>query len=984
MLFYKCRFFEDVDLLGLDVAQASVVWDLISKFNDLQSRAKNANHESMIELKELELALYHVLNRAYPGGDRRERAMASNVGKIYHELRYRLHKYFDLIPTPNDESQIQDASNEEFSKFVVTLLADGKSKAELSKKIGLHKSQLSRPLSKKTLSQILEHSPFTLGLVSGCEPIDQLDESVSYIFDRAQLLSTRELHCCAIGSKIGRMMHADKSLLFDNAFNQLKSVREQVANSMIEITEIDLKNSVSLTAFESLCRQVVYAISDPDSYLFRKEFIGGLSRPLSDSDRSRTTSLYNQSETLGDWLDDFTCSKLLPRSLPASASYNVLNSSITHHESAWSPIEKYLRGFVDSDCDETSKLMAKVHWKEAWAELVERIGNKKEWADESLLISDSKYPQRRATASNDQQTDLVLRQHAMLTRGLLELQMLTAYKFHVNSASTEKDREERVARIVEGMQLQLDQMKKHVNAQETYQLADFVRADMMFHLVSSAILQKHGRGFLPANTSEMEKYLSLSLLGRDKLRFKTQIGRTQIVTEHQTILEATQKYLSAKSLGDRNQGESSSSEEKNNHLLSANDVALALGKHLFQAIHDEASDSKIEKGYGSNIDQLQEVALMFELMLSQGLRFEPIKLWDKGEIDGLIYFSDCFPPKELVLCSSKSSEEEKLATQAQQIRFILALDKAYNRSGLDTPEFDPGLRTLMAIFVSRKEFIDRLVSVDLFSKKDLKKRLNEAYIGMDGEFDCFQFVDRFKEQIKQLFEKIRNPDCRHKFCEEFGQYDHKNCDELGKQIVAFFDSNRDSKDRIEKLLNCIRVFELPQDVQKQFIAEIGGTVAWHLNAKKLIYTYRQDLNQGASRVIDTRGNRNAELFDLIFSMIEKAGGQDVKELLSIVNTDESDSLEGVAMYQNIEDFIKKWKPANVGESASKANKPLPYNQYPKDWKAIALSVLLMILPSFENNEQNVLGVFRDTLILNQTIQEMTVENDSASDSRVPA
>jgi len=265
-------------------------------------------------------------------------------------------------------------------------------------------------------------------------------------------------------------------------------------------------------------------------------------------------------------------------------------------------------------------------------------------------------------------------------------------------------------------------MEKNVYAREDYQIANFVFADIRFHLAPSDYLQKISKDLLPANASELEKYLSLSLLGRDELRFKTELGRQQIVDEHRMILESTEKYLSSTDSGSGIKSRSQASVETVNPLLSANDVAMSLGKHLFQAIYDEAGSSATRMQPGKNIDQLQEVALMFELMLSQGLRFEPVKLWDKGEIDSLIYLSDCFPPKELVLWSSESSKQQKSIVQIQQLRFIFALDKAYRRHAQSRDKVDPQLRTLMAIFVSERDFIDKLLSMELVSKKGLKSR----------------------------------------------------------------------------------------------------------------------------------------------------------------------------------------------------------------------------------------------------------------------
>lgn len=943
MFVYKCSFFDDVDLLGLEPAKATVVWDLISVFNSLESRATEDDFTSPSDLKRLELDLYHVLHRAYPGGDRREKAMASEVGKIYFDLRFRLHEIWDRMnppKLPGEVDQSTESSNGDFSKFLVTLLADGKSKSAASKELGVNKSTLSRPLSQKTLDLIVNRSAFSLGLVSGREPIAETPECGKAIVDRLEPLTIRELHCCAIGSKIGQMLQREKSLLFGSAFDQLNRVRQQVATSMIEITGIDLGNKESISAFETLCRQTTYAVSDPESYLFKKKLIGGDSYSFHDSNH------YKQTAKFADWIEDFHCGKLLPSSRGTNVTYDILKKSNNPSAGQRNGIEEYVQDFLSSECDETSQLIARVHWKDAWTELINQILDRKE-------IKPS---------SNDEATDLVLRQHAMLTRGLLELQMLAAYKFYANSVSGQ-ERKERIDRVIQDMQTQIDEMIKYVDAEGAYHTANFVRPDMMFHLVISNLLQKHGKEFLPANAAEMERYLSLSLLGRDELRFKSKEGRKQLIEEHQEILRTVAQYLGP------NDGDSKPTANRTNDLLATKEVAWALGRHLFEAIHDESNKIEIRCGSQKNIAQLLEVALMFELMLSQGLKFDPIKLWEKGEIDRLIYLSDCFPPKELVLLNEHSSEDEQSEAKINQVRLVLAMDKVINRP-IKTGSLEKSeLKTIMAIFVSPKAFIEQLASNGkLSSNKKLKGRLTKAYLG--NEYDCKLHVRRFKDQVSELFDELTSPDAlKDLFCNR-----HK--DELkavSEELEPFFERDDSSRivrvsNKLQEVLDHIEVFDLPPEVHKQFIIEAGGTVAWHLNGSNLIYTYRQDLSEGVSRVVDMRGDRKSELFDFIYSMVEKAGQKSLGELMEFVDSLDSQDL-GADPNENkvkILDFLNRWQSSTPRKTSAGKSREATGIQSDAAWDRVAATILLMIFPMFQIDDSNI-DVFRNTCVYNKLV-----------------
>ena len=957
MFFYKCNFFDDVDLLGLEPAQATVVWDLISVFNSLETRATSGECNSSSDLKGLELALYHVLHRAYPGGERRERAMASEVGKIYFDLRFRLHELWDRKSSPSVSHEVEEStecSDESFSRFVVSLLADGKSKSQLSKEFNFNRSTLSRSLSKKTLEQVLSKSSFSLGLVSGRESKWELPEQGNVIVDRLEPLTIRELHCCAIGSKIGQMLHRDKSLLFGSAFEQLTRVRQQVASSMIEITGIDLRNEASISAFEALCRQATYAVSDPESYLFKKELIGGDSYSLGDSiqsEQSDDSSHHKQTSPIADWLEDFHCGKLLPSSNGSKVSYEILKKSNGQSAGQRNGIEKYIQGILASESGETSQLIARVHWKDAWTELINQILERK-----------SPDP-----SPSDEATDLILRQHAMLTRGLLELQMLAAYKFY--EACVPEERKDRIEGVINDMRAQLKEMERYVDAEGSYQTANFVRADMLFHLVITNLLQKHGKQFLPANAAEMEKYLSVSLLGRDELRFRSKEGREQILKEHEDIVRTTEQYLWTKVEDGKPTGEGESAVNRTNDLLATKEVAWALGKHLFEAIHDESN--KIKKLYGSqkNIAQLQEVALMFELMLSQGLKFDPIKLWEKGEIDRLIYLSDCFPPKELVLWNGESSEFDKSEAKINQIRLVLAMDKVIKRSVNTSNLDDPELKTIMAIFVRPEHFINELTSnARLSNSEKLKARLSKAYFG--SEYNCKRHVQKFKDQVTELFAELTSGNA---LVDLFCNRSESERTFVTEELKSFFDPIESSDEflvnsKLKQVLDYIQVYDLPPEVHKQFIIEAGGTVAWHLNGSNLIYTYRQDLSEGVSRVVDMRGDRKSELFDFIYSMVEKAGLERLEELMGLVESLDNQNSNGHANENTIKilDFLKRSRPSDTVKTSRRKQKETSGTQSDVSWDRVAATILFMILPMFQIDDSNI-DVFRDTCVYNKLV-----------------
>lgn len=957
MFFYKCNFFDDVDLLGLEPAQATVVWDLISVFNSLETRATSGEFTSATDLKGLELYLYHVLNSAYPGGERREKAMASEVGKIYFDLRFRLHELWDRKCSSAESDDVEDkteSSNETFSRFIVSLLADGKSKSQLSKEFNFNKSTLSRSLSKKTLEQVLSKSSFSLGLVSGRESKWELPEQGNFIVDRLEPLTIRELHCCAIGSKIGQMLHRDKSLLFGSAFEQLTRVRQQVASSMIEITGIDLGNEASISAFEALCRQATYAVSDPESYLFKKELIGGDSYSLGDSiqsEQSDDSSHHKQTSPIADWLEDFHCGKLLPSSNGTNVSYLILTKSNDQSPSQRNGIEKYIQNFLAFECDETSQLIARGHWKDAWTELINQILERK-----------SPDP-----SPSDEATDLILRQHAMLTRGLLELQMLAAYKFY--AACVPEQRKVRIERVINDMRAQLEEMERYVDAEGSYQTANFVRADMLFHLVITNLLQKHGKQFLPANAAEMEKYLSVSLLGRDELRFRSKEGREQILKEHEDIVRTTEQYLWTKVGDGKPTGEGESAVNRTNDLLATKEVAWALGKHLFEAIHDESN--KIKKLYGSqkNIAQLQEVALMFELMLSQGLKFDPIKLWEKGEIDRLIYLSDCFPPKELVLWNDESSEFDKSEAKINQIRLVLAMDKVIKRSVNTSNLDDPELKTIMAIFVRPEHFINELTSnARLSNSEKLKARLSKAYFG--SEYNCKRHVQKFKDQVTKLFAELTSENA---LVDLFCNRSESERTFVTEELKSSFGPIESSDEflvnsKLKQVLDYIQVYDLPPEVHKQFIIEAGGTVAWHLNGSNLIYTYRQDLSEGVSRVVDMRGDRKSELFDFIYSMVEKAGLERLEELMGLVESLDNQNSNGHANENTIKilSFLKRSRPSDTGKTSRRKQKETSGTQSDVSWDRVAATILFMILPMFQIDDSNI-DVFRDTCVYNKLV-----------------
>jgi hypothetical protein len=360
---------------------------------------------------------------------------------------------------------------------------------------------------------------------------------------------------------------------------------------------------------------------------------------------------------------------------------------------------------------------------------------------------------------------------------------------------------------------------------------------------------------------------------------------------------------------------------------------------------------------------------MFELMLSQGLKFDPIKLWEKGEIDRLIYLSDCFPPKELVLLNEHSSEDEQSEAKINQVRLVLAMDKVINRP-IKTGSLEKSeLKTIMAIFVSPKAFIEQLASNGkLSSNKKLKGRLTKAYLG--NEYDCKLHVRRFKDQVTELFDELTSPDAlKDLFCNR-----HK--DELkavSEELEPFFERDDSSRivrvsNKLQEVLDHIEVFDLPPEVHKQFIIEAGGTVAWHLNGSNLIYTYRQDLSEGVSRVVDMRGDRKSELFDFIYSMVEKAGQKSLGELMEFVDSLDSQDL-GADPNENkvkILDFLNRWQSSTPRKTSAGKSREATGIQSDAAWDRVAATILLMIFPMFQIDDSNI-DVFRNTCVYNKLV-----------------
>ena len=859
MFTYNCIFFDDVDLLGIEPAQATVIWDLISAFRALVEQAKSEKGRvSSGTARKLELELFYVLQRHYTGEERRRRAMSSSVGKVYHDLRYRLQMLFD---EPKEKFLTSDGfensshfSYLDFSKFVVTVLADTKSKAQACEEIGLNKSTASRSLSTSTLEKIVNSNVYSLGLISGLDTKDALANPDVLIFDRLQPLTVRELHCCALGSIVGQKIATESTTIFDSSYLQISDVKRLVAKKMAEVTNVDINSNESLSAFGGLCSQATFATTNPEFFLFER------SRISNDSSNEVLESLSLRPLSWDQELRNFHCGSLLT---PVQARRNTCNVLEPRDEQTRNRLDSYIHSMLDSDKDETANILAQINWSSAWKRLMEGV------VDESR-----------------EKNNLVLRQHAMLTRGLLEIMMQVAYRMYVD-APDGIARDEKVNAAVSKMKYYKDEMNRIAeNEENSNTIPDFVNADILFHMAIPLILEKEAQQFLPVSAKEMERFLNQSLLGRNILRFKTSEGRKKIVTEHQAILDCVIGYLSGVSDNSQNVQETGSrgkprkSRGAENNLVSLNKMAKTLGKHLFSAIHAE-SDSEANGQISKNMKQLRETALMFNLMISESFGFDPIDLWEKGEIDRLIFLSDCYPPQELKRfrsnATSSESEHEDKEIMLQQIRLILAIKKAIEKqknSISDNPDLP---LTSIAIFVPKKATIDGLVKRKLLSSDMLKK----AY-GTD-RFDCEAYVEAFKNDVRKLFKRFEKDPA---YLESL-QGDSAAWTDISNQIKKITGSSDNAKQTdsltLERILESIRFFELTPRIHRRFIVEPGGTIAWHFQENNLVYTYRQDGDERATRVVDTRGDRRYEIFDLLYSIVNGAGKSAIGKLKRVVH-----------------------------------------------------------------------------------------------------
>jgi hypothetical protein len=256
----------------------------------------------------------------------------------------------------------------------------------------------------------------------------------------------------------------------------------------------------------------------------------------------------------------------------------------------------------------------------------------------------------------------------------------------------------------------------------------------------------------------------------------------------------------------------------------------------------------------------------------------------------------------------------------------------------------------------------------LSSNKKLKGRLTKAYLG--NEYDCKLHVRRFKDQVTELFDELTSPDAlKDLFCNR-----HK--DELkavSEELEPFFERDDSSRivrvsNKLQEVLDHIEVFDLPPEVHKQFIIEAGGTVAWHLNGSNLIYTYRQDLSEGVSRVVDMRGDRKSELFDFIYSMVEKAGQKSLGELMEFVDSLDSQDL-GADPNENkvkILDFLNRWQSSTPRKTSAGKSREATGIQSDAAWDRVAATILLMIFPMFQIDDSNI-DVFRNTCVYNKLV-----------------
>jgi hypothetical protein len=184
----------------------------------------------------------------------------------------------------------------------------------------------------------------------------------------------------------------------------------------------------------------------------------------------------------------------------------------------------------------------------------------------------------------------------------------------------------------------------------------------------------------------------------------------------------------------------------------------------------------------------------------------------------------------------------------------------------------------MAIFVPGKEVIDDLVNNDLLSRESLLKAYglkaeNGKEADKKGRFDCGEYVLNFKKQIRELFKDLESHDIREALLKV--EENETKRERIRSEILEFLDneakpSRSTKKLNLNLILGSIRFFKLPASIHRRFIVEPGGTIAWHFHDNNLVYTYRQDGDEVATRVVDTRGDRRYEIFDLLFSIIENS------------------------------------------------------------------------------------------------------------------
>jgi hypothetical protein len=407
-----------------------------------------------------------------------------------------------------------------------------------------------------------------------------------------------------------------------------------------------------------------------------------------------------------------------------------------------------------------------------------------------------------------------------------------------------------------------------------------------------------------------------------------------MVSEHEEILKAVKRYLGAKDKHSKNAAQNGPSHEKTNDLRSTKDLATALGKHLFKAIHDESDKAVTLDGIARNMDQLQETALMFDLMLSQGFEFDPISFWERGDIDRLIYLSDCYPPKELILSRYSGSEDEKQRRMVDQIRLVLALNEAISKSEGSRVQGEL-IPPTMAIFVSDGEFIKEMIKRKLV---DVEK-LIEAYGGAD--FNCESHIELFNKEVRQLFKDLRQDKFKEKILSKVKPGERKS---FTQRLEIFVDKyknpHEDALDsRVTKILDSIKFFDLPTDIHRQFIIEAGGTVAWHLQGNNLVYTYRHDGNDGVSRAIDARGDRSCVIFDLIYSMMNK-GSKKKDYVDAIHNGKHPEFIKSVLQPLSTKDQSSQSNRVHAG--VGKSSRSVSVQRQNKNALVAAATLLLMI------------------------------------------